>query len=54
MSDNFRTVECLYTPSHLFTIYDYTKIAYIAGSYLCIREVVTNDILPTFIKIDHE
>jgi len=54
MSENFRTVECLYTPSHFFTIYDYTKIAYLAGSYLCVREVFSNDIRPNFIKIDDQ
>jgi len=42
MSDNFRVVECLSTPSELFCIYDYTKIAYLVENYICIREVVTN------------
>ena len=54
MSESFKTVECLYTPTPLFTIYDYTKIAYIAGNYVCVREVVTNDIRPNFIKIDDQ
>lgn len=54
MSDNFRTVECLYRPTHFFTIYDYTKIAYLAGNYLCIREVATSDIPPNFIKISDQ
>lgn len=53
MSDNFRVVECLHTPSSLFTIYDYTKIAYLAGSYLCLREVVNNDTKPSFIPLEH-
>ncbi len=51
MSDNFRVVECLYTPSELFCIYDYTKIAYLAGNYLCVREVVSHDVSPSFIKL---
>jgi len=37
MSDNFRIVEAMSLPSHLFTIYDYTKIAYLTDHYLCIR-----------------
>lgn len=51
MSDNFRVVECLYTPSELFCIYDYTKIAYVVGNYICIRELVSHDVNPTFIKL---
>ena len=53
MSDNFRVVECLHTPSSLFAIYDYTKIAYLTGNYLCIREVVNNDTKPSFIALDN-
>jgi hypothetical protein len=45
-------VECLHTPSPLFAIYDYTKIAYLAGHYLCIREVVNPDTRPTFIPLE--
>lgn len=52
MSDNFRVVECLYTPSELYCIYDYTKIAYLVGNYICIREVVSPEVSPNFIKLD--
>lgn len=52
MSDNFRVVECLYTPSELYCIYDYTKIAYLVGNYICIREVISQEVNPTFIKLD--
>jgi hypothetical protein len=34
-------------------IYDYTKIAYLAGNYLCLREVVNNDTKPTFISLEN-
>ncbi len=37
MSDNIRIVECFYSPSDIYAIYDYTKIVYIADSHLCIR-----------------
>lgn len=53
MSDNFRVVECLHTPSSLFAIYDYTKLAYLAGHYLCIREVVNTDARPSFIPLEN-
>lgn len=53
MSDNFRVAECLATPSEQFCIYDYTKIAYLVGNYLCIREVVTPDSKPTFIELEN-
>lgn len=51
MSDNFRVVECLHSPSTIFAIYDYTKIAYLVGNYICIREVVGEE-RPTFIMLD--
>ena len=37
MTEGFRMVECLYTPSELFCIFDYTKVAYLAGHYICLR-----------------
>lgn len=52
MSDNFRVVECLYTPSDNFCIYDYTKIAYLTGNFICVREIVSSDVRPNFIKLD--
>ena len=53
MSDSFRVVECFHTPSPLFTIYDYTKIAQVVHNHICLREL-TNDAKPTFIPIDHQ
>lgn len=53
MSENFRVVECLHTPSSLFAIYDYTKLAYLAGHYLCLREVVNAEARPTFIPLEN-
>jgi hypothetical protein len=41
MSDNIKLVDCFYTPKQVFTIYDYTKIAYPVNNYICIREIVT-------------
>ena len=52
MSDNFRVVEYLSTPSDLFCIYDYTKLAYVTSHYICIRELINQDIPPTFIKLN--
>ncbi len=46
-------VECLHTPSPLFAIYDYTKLAYLAGHYLCLREVVNHDARPSFIPLEN-
>ena len=37
MSEGFRVAECLYSPSALFCIYDYTKIAYLTGQHICVR-----------------
>ena len=54
MKDNFRIVEYLSTPSQLFSIYDYTKLAYLTDNYICIRELVTPDISPAFIKISNQ
>jgi hypothetical protein len=51
MGEHFRVVECLSTPSDLFCIYDYTKIAYLTDNYICIRELISNDAGPTFIRL---
>jgi hypothetical protein len=52
MSDNFRVSECLHTPSSIFTIHDYTKLAYLAGGYVCVREVVSSDSRPLFLPLE--
>ncbi len=54
MSDNIRLVECIYTPSSIYAIYDYTKIVYVTDSYLCIREIVTPEMQPQFIRINSQ
>lgn len=51
MSDNFRISECLHTPSSIFTIHDYTKLAYLVGGYVCVREVVSSESRPLFITL---
>jgi hypothetical protein len=52
MSDNFRVSECLHTPSSIFTIHDYTKLAYLAGGYVCVREVVSSESRPLFLPLE--
>lgn len=54
MADWLRLVECKQTPTEIFTIFDYTKIAYLIDSGFCLREIVNDDEKPVFIPIEHE
>ena len=53
MTDWVQLVECKQTPGAVFTIYDYTKIAYPIDSGFCLREIVTSEVKPHFILRDH-
>lgn len=53
MSDSFKIVECFHTPSPIYAIYDYTKIAYIVGNYICLREVAARETRPIFIQLEN-
>ena len=50
MGEWLKLVECKQTPGSIFTICDYTKIAYPIDSGFCLREIVTPHEKPIFIK----
>ena len=49
MAHWLQLAECKQTPGPIFTIYDYTKIAYPIDSGFCIREIVIPNENATFI-----
>ena len=51
MSDSFRVVECLSRPTDIFCIFDYTKVAYPTDNYVCVRDLLSKDVKPVFLKL---
>lgn len=50
MTEWMQLAECKQTPGPIFTIYDYTKIAYPIDSGFCLREIITSNEKANFIK----